>query len=32
VEPVFGVIYPPQVALAGFGNVTGMPRGGRVSP
>jgi pyruvate dehydrogenase E2 component (dihydrolipoyllysine-residue acetyltransferase) len=26
VESVFGVIYPPQVALAGFGKVTSMPR------
>ena len=26
VEAVFGVIYPPQVALAGFGKVTSMPR------
>ncbi|HUK69733.1 MAG TPA: dihydrolipoamide acetyltransferase family protein [Streptosporangiaceae bacterium] len=25
VESVFGVIYPPQVALAGFGKVTKMP-------
>jgi hypothetical protein len=24
VQPVFGVIYPPRVALAGFGKVTGM--------
>jgi hypothetical protein len=27
VELVFGVIYQPQVALAGFGNVAGMPCG-----
>jgi len=26
VESVFGVIYPPQVALAGFGKVTSLPR------
>ena len=25
VETVFGVIYPPQVALAGFGKVTSAP-------